>query len=294
MPGPSGIEVASQLSRSGFGGKVVIVTTFDRPGYLRAAMTAGASGFLLKDAPAADLAAAIRQVAAGERVVDPSLAAAALAQGDSPLTDRESRGAGRSGRSRRDRRHRRPAASVAGHGAQPPVRRDPEARRPEPRRGRADGAAEGLAVVAMLLDSVVRTSAAVAATPGRLAKIDQIAALLGECPAEEIAVAVSFLSGDLTQRQIGVGYAALTDLLGGYGQPRRLRQGWPQAPAVAELTLTETDQALGRIGDAGRPGLPGRAAAAAGRPAGPGHRGRSGSSWSGCWPVTCVRARWTG
>jgi two-component system, NarL family, response regulator DesR len=89
MPGPTGIEVASQLSRSGFAGKVVIVTTFDRPGYLRAAMTAGASGFLLKDSPAADLAAAIRRVAVGERVVDPSLAAAALAQGDSPLTERE-------------------------------------------------------------------------------------------------------------------------------------------------------------------------------------------------------------
>jgi two-component system, NarL family, response regulator DesR len=89
MPGPNGIEVAAQLSRSGFDGKVIIITTFDRPGYLRAAMTAGASGFLLKDAPAADLAAAIRRVAAGERVVDPSLAAAALAQGDSPLTDRE-------------------------------------------------------------------------------------------------------------------------------------------------------------------------------------------------------------
>jgi two-component system, NarL family, response regulator DesR len=89
MPGPNGIEVAGQLGRSDFEGKVIIVTTFDRPGYLRAAMTAGASGFLLKDAPAADLAAAIRRVAAGERVVDPSLAAAALAQGDSPLTDRE-------------------------------------------------------------------------------------------------------------------------------------------------------------------------------------------------------------
>jgi two-component system, NarL family, response regulator DesR len=90
MPGPSGIEVASQLSGTGFGGKVVIVTTFGRPGYLRAAMTAGASGFLLKDAPAADLAAAIRQVAARRRVVDPSLAVVALAQGDSPLTERES------------------------------------------------------------------------------------------------------------------------------------------------------------------------------------------------------------
>jgi two-component system, NarL family, response regulator DesR len=89
MPGPNGIEVAGHLGRSDFEGKVIIVTTFDRPGYLRAAMAAGASGFLLKDAPAADLAAAIRRVATGERVVDPSLAAAALAQGDSPLTDRE-------------------------------------------------------------------------------------------------------------------------------------------------------------------------------------------------------------
>ena len=89
MPGPSGIEVAGQLIREGFGGKVVIVTTFDRPGYMRAAMAVGASGFLLKDAPAADLAVAIRSVAAGQLVVDRSLAAAALAQGDSPLTDRE-------------------------------------------------------------------------------------------------------------------------------------------------------------------------------------------------------------
>jgi two-component system response regulator DesR len=89
MPGSTGIEVAQRLQADRFAGKVVIVTTFDRPGYLRAAMAAGASGFLLKDAPAADLAAAIREVAAGGRVVDPSLAAAALAQGDSPLTDRE-------------------------------------------------------------------------------------------------------------------------------------------------------------------------------------------------------------
>jgi two-component system, NarL family, response regulator DesR len=89
MPGATGIQVAGQLSAAGFSGGIVIVTTFDRPGYLRAAMAAGARGFLLKDAPAADLAAAIRRVAAGERVVDPALAAAALAQGDSPLTDRE-------------------------------------------------------------------------------------------------------------------------------------------------------------------------------------------------------------
>jgi two-component system response regulator DesR len=89
MPGRSGIEVARQLHQDDFGGQVVIVTTFGRPGYLRAAMTAGASGFLLKDSPAAQLAEAIRRVAKGERVVDPALAAAALAEGDSPLTSRE-------------------------------------------------------------------------------------------------------------------------------------------------------------------------------------------------------------
>jgi two-component system, NarL family, response regulator DesR len=89
MPGPSGIDVARQLRQDGFGGRVVIVTTFGRPGYLRAAMAAGASGFLLKDAPAVQLAQAIRRVAAGERVVDPALAAAALAEGESPLTVRE-------------------------------------------------------------------------------------------------------------------------------------------------------------------------------------------------------------
>lgn len=89
MPGPGGIEVARQLTQSSFPGKIVIVTTFGRPGYLRAAMAAGASGFLLKDAPAAELAAAIRQVAAGQRVVDPALAAAALAEGESPLSQRE-------------------------------------------------------------------------------------------------------------------------------------------------------------------------------------------------------------
>jgi two-component system, NarL family, response regulator DesR len=89
MPGGTGIEVARQLHQDGFAGQVVIVTTFGRPGYLRAAMTAGASGFLLKDAPAAELAEAIRRVAKGERVVDPVLAAAALAEGDSPLTGRE-------------------------------------------------------------------------------------------------------------------------------------------------------------------------------------------------------------
>jgi len=89
MPAPGGLEVARELTATGFGGKIVIVTTFGRPGYLRAAMAAGASGFLLKDAPAAELATAIRRVLAGQRVVDPALAVTALAEGKSPLTQRE-------------------------------------------------------------------------------------------------------------------------------------------------------------------------------------------------------------
>ena len=100
----------------------------------------------------------------------------------------------------------------------------------------------------MLLESVVRTSAAVAGTPGRLAKVGEIAGLLTDVPPAEIAVAVCFLSGDLTQRQIGVGYAALTDLLGGYGQSAPAAAGLAPPPAEPALTLTETDHALGQIG----------------------------------------------
>jgi two-component system response regulator DesR len=68
---------------------VIILTTFGRAGYLRRAMESGAVGFLLKDAPASELATAIRRAMAGERVVDPGLAVAALSEGDNPLTDRE-------------------------------------------------------------------------------------------------------------------------------------------------------------------------------------------------------------
>ena len=105
----------------------------------------------------------------------------------------------------------------------------------------------------MLLDAVVRTSTAVAASPGRLAKIDHIAGLLREVPATEIAVAVAFLAGDLTQRQIGVGYAALTDLTGGYGDAAATG-GLGPPPAAATLSLAETDGALGRIGALGGQG----------------------------------------
>jgi two-component system, NarL family, response regulator DesR len=89
MPGGDGLAAAAALREHLHSCRVIILTTFGRAGYLRRAMESGAVGFLLKDAPASELAAAIRRVMAGERVVDPSLAAAALSEGESPLTDRE-------------------------------------------------------------------------------------------------------------------------------------------------------------------------------------------------------------
>ncbi|MEU9500790.1 response regulator transcription factor [Streptomyces sp. NPDC048196] len=89
MPGLTGLDAAAALRRELPGVKIVILTTFGRPGYLRRAMEAGADAFLVKDAPAARLADAVRRVLRGERVIDPALAAAALADGASPLTERE-------------------------------------------------------------------------------------------------------------------------------------------------------------------------------------------------------------
>jgi two-component system, NarL family, response regulator DesR len=89
MPGATGLDAADELRRALPGCRILILTTFGRPGYLRRAMEGGAAGFLLKDTPAGELAAAIRRAVAGERVVDPGLAAAALSQGESPLTPRE-------------------------------------------------------------------------------------------------------------------------------------------------------------------------------------------------------------
>ncbi|WP_344484563.1 response regulator transcription factor [Nonomuraea monospora] len=85
MPGLSGLEVAERLRDR----RVIIVTTFGRPGYLSRALDAGVAGFVVKDAPAAELAAAVRKVMAGERVIDPRLAVTALTTGPSPLTQRE-------------------------------------------------------------------------------------------------------------------------------------------------------------------------------------------------------------
>lgn len=89
LPGRSGLDAAADLRAECPECRVLILTTFGRPGYLRRAMEAGAAGFLVKDGPVEELAEAIRQVLRGETVIDPALAAAALSAGPSPLTGRE-------------------------------------------------------------------------------------------------------------------------------------------------------------------------------------------------------------
>jgi two-component system response regulator DesR len=89
MPGIDGISAAAALHKELPSCRVLILTTFGRPGYLRKAMESGVVGFLLKDAPSTQLATAIRRAMAGERIVDPTLAMAALSEGNNPLTERE-------------------------------------------------------------------------------------------------------------------------------------------------------------------------------------------------------------
>jgi two-component system, NarL family, response regulator DesR len=101
MPGPTGLELAAAVQRDYPGVRVIVVTTFARAGYLRRALEAGVRGYLLKDAPARELAAAIRAVHSGGRAVAPELAAEAWGEAD-PLTERERQvlrlaGQGRSG-----------------------------------------------------------------------------------------------------------------------------------------------------------------------------------------------------
>ncbi|MGB3184795.1 MAG: response regulator transcription factor [Ornithinimicrobium sp.] len=89
MPGLDGIEACRELSAHAPEVRSLVVTTFGRPGYLRRAIDAGASGFVVKDTPATELAQAVRRVHSGMRVVDPSLATESLLGGANPLTDRE-------------------------------------------------------------------------------------------------------------------------------------------------------------------------------------------------------------
>jgi two-component system response regulator DesR len=89
MPERTGLELAGDLKQAESKVRVIILTTFARPGYLRRALDAGARGYLLKDRPASELAAAIRLVHAGLRAVDPALAAEAWSADEDPLSDRE-------------------------------------------------------------------------------------------------------------------------------------------------------------------------------------------------------------
>jgi two-component system response regulator DesR len=89
MPEMTGLEFAAALKGTSSKARVIILTTFARPGYLRRALDAGACGYLLKERPATELAEAIRRVYAGLRAVDPALAAEAWSAGEDPLTDRE-------------------------------------------------------------------------------------------------------------------------------------------------------------------------------------------------------------
>lgn len=89
MPGMDGIAATREVRAASAATRVLIVTTFARPGYLRAALDAGASGFVVKDAPAEQLADAVRRVHAGLRVVDSALAEASIFEGANPLSERE-------------------------------------------------------------------------------------------------------------------------------------------------------------------------------------------------------------
>ena len=135
MPGLDGLAAAGALRSQLPGCRVVILTTFGRPGYLRRAMEAGASGFLVKDAPPEQLVDTIRRVHAGRQVVDPALAAESLAVGGSPFTARERDVLAAAADGSHGRGDRRPAVPVRGHGAQLPVHRDQQDVGANPGRG---------------------------------------------------------------------------------------------------------------------------------------------------------------
>ena len=137
MPGLDGIAAATALHHELPGCRVIILTTFGRPGYLRRAMESGAVGFVVKDTEPEQLADAVRRVHRGERVVDPALAAATLAGGASPLTGRERDVlvAARDGATVADIADE--AVPVRGHRAQLPVRGDRQDRHAQSPRGDA-------------------------------------------------------------------------------------------------------------------------------------------------------------
>ena len=146
MPGLTGIDAAAALRRELPAVRSLIVTTFGRPGYVRRAIEAGASGFVVKDTPARQLADAVRRVHSGLRVIDPDLAAESLIDGPSPLTGSRARAADVRPRRVAGRDDRRAGAPLGGHRPQPPVRRDRQDRRDDAQRGRPDRAGPRLAV----------------------------------------------------------------------------------------------------------------------------------------------------
>ena len=146
MPGMDGLAAAGQLHQAQPDVKIVILTTFGRPGFLRRAMQSGVSAFIVKDSPPDRLATAVRKALAGERVIDPDLAAAALAEGINPLTPRECDVLAASADGSLISEIAGEALPVRGHGPQLPVGLHPEDRGPQPHRGAAHRRRTRLAV----------------------------------------------------------------------------------------------------------------------------------------------------
>jgi len=143
MPEVTGLELAAEVKRQHLAVRVVILTTFARAGYLRRALDAGVSGYLLKDAPATTLANAIRRIRTGARVIDPELAAEAWTEAD-PLTDRERQVL--RWRRRQRRGDRRASHAFGRHGAQLSVGGDQQDGRVQPHGGGADRTPKRMAV----------------------------------------------------------------------------------------------------------------------------------------------------
>ena len=144
-PWLTGLELAQRVHDAQLPTRVVILTTFARAGYLRRALDAGVRGYLLKDAPSDQLAAALRQVHAGGRAIDPQLALAAWGD-DDPLTERERQVLRLAGEGVKGAEIAERLQLVAGHGAQLPVGGDRQARCGQPHRGLPGGAGQRLAL----------------------------------------------------------------------------------------------------------------------------------------------------
>lgn len=146
MPGKTGIEAAAEVHKELPGIKLLILTTFGRPGYLRSAMESGADAFLVKDAPAAQLAAAVRKVLMRRAGHRPHPRGRRARRGRQPPDRPRTRGPPRGGRRFHQRRTGHHPPPLPGHGPQLPLDSDPEADGPQSRGGGPDSTREGLAV----------------------------------------------------------------------------------------------------------------------------------------------------